>query len=433
VRIKHIGIAAAVITVLVAIRVAFSLDPGAISTPALQTSVLLLRIFLVVLIVRYLILLWLGYLHHIESGSMPAIPDALLPPVTVIVPVFNEEQVILSALQSLLALDYPEFHILVVDDGSTDRTRELASTLEGSYGRVTLTVVSKANGGKATALNTGLAKAQTAYVLCMDGDSRLSPTTLRHAMPHFADERVAAVAGNVKVVNRINIWTRLQALEYIEGLNLARRAQGFLRIVNIIPGPIGVFRRDVLLGVGGYDNDTFAEDADLTLKLVTAGWHVVYEERAIAWTESPEIFIDLIRQRYRWTRGILQALRKRAHLLASPRGQFATWTSIAAMFFEAVLWPAVNILGGLMFTIAALSAGVAAGIFYWWMLLTMLDVAAALYTIVTEEEDLGLVPYAVVYRFLFITMIDVAKLFATIEEAANVRMTWGKLARVGRI
>ena len=86
-----------------------------------------------------------------------------------------------------------------------------------------------------------------------------------------------------------------------------------------------------------------------------------------------------------------------------------------------------------MFTLAALSAGVASGIFYWWVLLTMLDVAAALYTIVMEEEDLTLVPYAVVYRFLFVTMIDVAKLFATIEEAANVRMTWGKLARAGRI
>ena len=432
-RIKYIGVAVTALTLFVAIRVAISLDPGAISTPALHTSVLLLRVFLVVLIARYLLLLWLGYLHHIESGGTPDADDATLAPVTIIVPVFNEEQVILSALQSLLALDYPEFHILVVDDGSTDRTFELASTLAGDYGRVSLRVVTKMNGGKAAALNTGLALAKTPYVLCMDGDSRLHPATLRHAMTHFDDPRVAAVAGNVKVVNRNNIWTRLQALEYIEGLNLARRAQGFLRIVNIIPGPIGVFRRDVLLSVGGYDSDTFAEDADLTLKLVTAGWHVVYEERAIAWTESPEIFVDLIRQRYRWTRGILQALRKRASVLSSPRGQIVTWISVSSMFFEAVLWPTVNILGGLMFTIAALSAGVTSGIFYWWMLLTMLDVAAALYTIVTEEEDLALVPYAVVYRFLFITMIDVAKLFATIEEAANVNMTWGKLARAGRI
>jgi len=433
VRIKYVIAAATFITLIVAIRVATSLDAGALSTPALHTSVLLLRIFLVVLIVRYVLLLWLGYLHHIESGGVHLAEGAAWPPVTIIVPVFNEEEVILPALQSLLALDYPAFHILVVDDGSTDRTGEIASTLAGSYGSVTLRIVKKSNGGKASALNTGIAMATTPYVLCMDGDSRLAPGTLRSAIPHFADPRVGAVAGNVKVVNRNNVWTRLQALEYIEGLNLARRAQGFLRIVNIIPGPIGVFRRDVLLSVGSYDNDTFAEDADLTLKIITAGWHVVYEERAIAWTEAPEFFLDIVRQRYRWTRGILQALRKRSSLLASPKGQIAVWISIASMFFEAVLWPAVNVLGGLLFTVAALSAGVASGIFYWWMLLTMLDVAAALYTVVMEEEDLSLVPYAVIYRFLFITMIDVAKLFATIEEAANVRMTWGKLARAGRI
>jgi biofilm PGA synthesis N-glycosyltransferase PgaC len=432
-RIKYVVAAAIGLTLIVAIPVAISLDEGALSTPALHTSVLLLRIFLVVLIVRYVLLLWLGYLHHIESIEIHESAGLALPAVTIIVPVFNEEEVILPALRSLLALDYPDFHILVVDDGSTDRTGELASTLAGTYGGVTLRVVRKANGGKASALNTGIALATTPYVLCMDGDSRLARETLRSAVPHFADPRVAAVAGNVKVVNRNNLWTRLQALEYIEGLNLARRAQGFLRIVSIIPGPIGVFRRDVLMSVGGYDDDTFAEDADLTLKIITAGWHVVYEERAIAWTEAPEFYLDLVRQRYRWTRGILQALRKRATILAAPKGQLAVWSSISFMFFEAVLWPTVNVLGGLLFTIAALSAGMTSGIFYWWVLLTMLDVAAALYTVAMEEEDLALVPYAVIYRFLFITMIDVAKLLATVEEAANVRMTWGKLARAGRI
>ena len=220
---------------------------------------------------------------------------------------------IASALRSLLTMQYPSMEIIVVDDGSTDRTVERAAPLEGRYGDTTLRVVSKRNGGKASALNTGIALARNAFVLCMDGDSRLDPGTVRAAMRHFADPRVGAVAGNVKVVNRDNIWTRLQALEYLEGLNMARRAQGFLRVVNIIPGPIGVFRRDVLQRVGGYDTDTFAEDADLTLKILTAGWHVTYEERAIAYTEAPEQFIDLIKQRYRWTRGILQAFANAAH------------------------------------------------------------------------------------------------------------------------
>jgi cellulose synthase/poly-beta-1,6-N-acetylglucosamine synthase-like glycosyltransferase len=252
-------------------------------------------------------------------------------------------------------------------------------------------------------------------------------------MRHFADPRIAAVAGNVKVVNRNNVWTRLQALEYIEGLNMPRRAQGFLRVVNIVPGPIGVFRRDVLRSVGGYETDTFAEDADVTLKIVTAGWHIAYEERAIAWTEAPETYIDLVKQRYRWTRGILQALRKRTTWSFMRHGDLAARMSLALMFFEAVLWPVANIVGGVAFSLTALSFGATVGVLYWWVLLAMVDVAAGLYSLSMEGEDLQLLPYAIAYRLFFITMVDVAKLFATVEELARVPMTWGKLARAGRI
>ncbi len=408
------------------------LDEDRSPDAALQVGVALVLTFLIVLLVRYVLLLWLGYLHHIESRGTTE-GDAAEPRVTIIVPVYNEATVIVAALRSLLALRYPAFDILVVDDGSTDETFEWAASFEGQFGGTTVRVVRKTNGGKASALNTGIALARTPLVLCMDGDSRLTLDTLRYAVRHFADPRVGAVAGNVKVVNRNNVWTRLQALEYIEGLNLSRRAQGFMHAVSIIPGPIGVFRRDLLLAVGGYDTDTFAEDADLTLKILTAGWHIVYEDRAIAWTEAPEQFLDLIKQRYRWTRGILQALGKRAAGLARPKQSLVVWVSLLVMFFEAILWPALNVIGNLVFVVAALSAGITSGVFYWWVLLTMLDVAAALHTVAMEEEDLTLVPYAVIYRFFFITMIDVAKLLAAVEQLANVRMTWGKLERVGRI
>lgn len=399
----------------------------------MEAAVTLLFVFLVLLVLRYALFLWLGYLHHMENRAGASDDAAALPRLTIIVPVFNEATVIGNALRSLLTLDYPSYDIIVVDDGSTDDTRRLASRLQGRHGRATVRVVSKANGGKASALNAGIALANTPFVVCMDGDSRLSPGALRHAMRHFADERVAAVAGNVKVVNRNNIWTRLQALEYIEGLNMPRRAQGFMRVVNIIPGPIGVFRRDVLRQVGGYATDTFAEDADVTLKIVTAGWHVAYEERAIAWTEAPETYLDLVKQRYRWTRGILQALRKRATWEFIRTGDVAARMSLALMLFEAVLWPMANVLGGVAFCVAALGFGATVGVLYWWVLLAMLDVAAALYSLSMEGEDLQLLPYAIAYRLFFITMVDVVKLFATVEELARVPMTWGKLARAGRI
>jgi biofilm PGA synthesis N-glycosyltransferase PgaC len=408
----------------------FDVDPQEV---ALQIGVTFILTFLIILILRYVILLWLGYLHHVETDALPeTLIDA--PPVSVIVPAYNETAVIESALRSLLELDYPDYEVIVVDDGSSDGTGARVAALAGDYGHATIRVVTRPNAGKASALNAGISLARSDFVLCMDADSRLSRDALRVAMRHFRDPRVGAVAGNVKVVNRGTMLTSLQALEYIEGLNMARRAQGFLRAVNIVPGPIGVFRREALLGVGGYDTDTFAEDADLTLKILTAGWHVTYEDRAVAWTEAPERLQDLIKQRYRWTRGILQALRKRSAWLGSPRRGLAVWTSLQAMLFEAVIWPVVNVVGNLFFALTALTIGAASGVVvYWWLLLTLLDVAAALHTIGMEEEDLGLVPYAILYRFFFISMVDVAKLFAAMEEFANVRMTWGKLERAGRI
>ena len=344
-------------------------------------------------------LLWLSYLHHIDPTSSFLVPrsDAA---VSILVPAFNEGLVIEAAIGSLLELDWHSFEIIVIDDGSTDDTYERACTLEGVHGAATVRIIRKANAGKASALNTGLAVASSPFVLCMDADSRLSRDTLRLAMRHFSNPRIGAVAGNVKVVNRGTLWTRLQALEYIQGLNLPRRAQGFLRVVNIIPGPIGVFRREVMTQVGGYDTDTFAEDADVTIKILGAGWQIVYEPGAIAWTEAPETVHELLKQRYRWTRGILQALRKRGDWLARPRGDTAVWISLQALLFEAIVWPVVNVVGNLLFAIAALSLGAASMVMHWWLLLTMLDLAAALHTVAMEEEDITLVPLAIPYRLL---------------------------------
>ena len=352
-RFRYLGfvVAAAITLLLVAMSVVFLLPRTHINVgnAQLRIAMVVVTAFLIITLIRYFVLLWLGYLHHVEAKTVDPSGDHFEPLVTILVPAFNEETVIESSIRSLLELDYPAYDVLVIDDGSTDNTYLRAAELEGYYGRATVRVVSKSNGGKASALNTGIGLARTPFVLCMDGDSRLSAETLKHAMPHFRDPRVGAVAGNVKVVNRRNLWTTLQALEYIEGLNMARRAQGFVRAVNIVPGPIGVFRRDALSRVGGYDSDTYAEDADLTLKLLTDGWHIVYENRAIAYTEAPEQLLDLLKQRYRWTRGILQALKKHSSALFSPRKRFATWVSLQSMLFEAIAWPLMNVFGNLFF------------------------------------------------------------------------------------
>jgi cellulose synthase/poly-beta-1,6-N-acetylglucosamine synthase-like glycosyltransferase len=390
-----------------------------------------LVIFLAILFVRYFTLLWFGYLGHTERNVMGRGDDRELPPVSIIIPAYNEGVVMERAIASLLKLDYPAYEVVVVDDGSTDDTLECAARWEGVHGSVSVRVITKRNGGKARALNAGISVARHPFLFCMDADSHLEPQTLRRAAVHFSDPSVGGVAGNVKVENRGHFITRLQALEYIEGLNMPRRAQGFVAAVNIVPGPVGMFRREALEEVGFYDTDTFAEDADLTLKLMAAGWRIVYEDEAVAWTEAPVRWLDLIQQRYRWTRGILQSIRKRKGLLVRPVPDFPLWVSTLQMGFEALLWPVLNIFAHIFFAIVALVFGAGELILYWFILLTFLDLVAALVTVSMEEESLSLVPLAVVYRFFFVLFLDVVKTYATLEEFFRIDMGWGKLQRVG--
>ena len=408
--------------------------PPALRLGLVRGTAVLLMVFLVLLVARYMLLLWLGYLHHIETvmNSRRESEGDYHPPVSILVPAFNEGMSIEPSIRSLLRMEYPVYEIIVLDDGSTDDTFARASAFEGQWGGAAVRVIRKSNSGKASTLNYGMQIARYPFVLCMDGDSKLTDDTLRVMAPHFRDPDVAAVAGNVKVINRTGLWARVQALEYIEGLNMARRAQGFMRAVNIIPGPVGMFRREVMLALGGYEYDTYAEDADFTLKILAAGWRIVYEDRAIAWTEAPEALQSLIKQRYRWTRGIVQALKKRKRVFIHPTNAM-TWFSVLMMAFESLVWPALNIFGTLFFLVVAISFGAGSYLLAWWILLTILDVAAALHTVVMEGEDLSLVPLAVFYRLVFVLFIDITKLFATVEEFMDVQMSWGKLERLGRI
>ena len=241
-------------------------------------------------------------------------------PVSIIVPAYNEKEGIEATVRSLAAGDYPGIEVVVVDDGSTDGTAALVEQL----GLANVRVVRVPNGGKANALNTGIALARHELIVTVDADTIFEEDSIRMLVQPFADPRVGAVAGNIKVGNRERMVAAWQHIEYVIGFNLDRRLYEILGCMPTVPGAIGAFRRSALARVGGFSDATLAEDTDVTMALCRAGWKIVYEERAQAWTEAPATLEQLYRQRYRWSYGTMQAMWKhrRALLDSGPSGRF---------------------------------------------------------------------------------------------------------------
>jgi cellulose synthase/poly-beta-1,6-N-acetylglucosamine synthase-like glycosyltransferase len=391
-----------------------------------------LVIFLFILLLRFFGILYLSYFYMSDYTFKTT--NGFNPFVSIIIPVYNESKVIVDSIKSLLRLNYLNYEIIIVNDGSTDDTKEIAESIvgirDGKYSKIKVSLINKPNGGKASALNAGIRQSQAEFILCMDGDSELSPDSVKMAVRHFKNPEIGAVAGNVKVLNRGKFLTDLQALEYVEGLNMARSAQSFITLVNIIPGPIGVFRKKAIEEIGYYSGDTFAEDADLTLRILSQGWKIYYEPKSVSYTQAPVKLQQLLKQRYRWTRGIIQSIRKHKRLMLNPTINFSDSFILWSMFYEALIWPPMNIAAHLFFIIAALVFGFTQLIFFWWAGLALLDLITALYCVAAEKEEFRLVSYAIIYRMVFILIIDICKAMSTVEEFLGIRMTWGKLERV---
>ena len=403
------------------------------SNTFIKFGVILIFIFTMFIITRYLLLMFFSILQTIKRSAEEDASFSNKDVVTVIVPCYNEQDVIIPSLKSTIAQTYQNLEILVVDDGSSDRTYPLAKAFEFDKGHRSLRVLSKPNGGKSRALNYGIEHARGNLICCVDADSKLDKHAIELLVKHFKDPEIAAVAGSVSVVNTDTFLTKLQALEYIQGLNMVKNGQAFLKLVNIIPGPLGMFRKEAMDEVGRYSHDTFAEDCDLTLSLIAKGYKIDFEPDAIAHTEAPENLLDLLKQRYRWTRGILQAIKKNKRYLwnvrSKPSISFVMWY----MLFESIFWPFMQIWGDLFMIYLALSTGTSQLLLFWWIMFTVLDVAGAIYCLLITQEKLSLAMYSTIYRLAFISVINIAKIFATIEEWFNIEMGWGKLERKGRI
>jgi cellulose synthase/poly-beta-1,6-N-acetylglucosamine synthase-like glycosyltransferase/peptidoglycan/xylan/chitin deacetylase (PgdA/CDA1 family)/spore germination protein YaaH len=270
------------------------------------------------------------------------------PRVAVLIPAYNEEKVIVRTIRSVLNSDYKNLHVIVIDDGSLDRTAEVAAAAyaqEIAAGRVQ--VLTKRNGGKAAALNYGLERMDEEIFVGIDADTVIATDAISKLIPHFEDPRIGAMAGNAKVGNRVNLWTRWQALEYITSQNFERRALDLFHVVTVVPGAIGAWRTAPVKAAGGYPLNTVAEDADLTMNLLEQRLKVDYEDRALAYTEAPINAKGLMRQRFRWSFGILQAVWK--HRAAFVRNKAMGLFALPNILIFQMLLPLVSPFIDIMF------------------------------------------------------------------------------------
>jgi cellulose synthase/poly-beta-1,6-N-acetylglucosamine synthase-like glycosyltransferase/spore germination protein YaaH/peptidoglycan/xylan/chitin deacetylase (PgdA/CDA1 family) len=279
---------------------------------------------------------------------------AYRPRVAILIPAYNEEKVIERTIQGALDCDYPNMCVIVIDDGSKDRTLEIARRTfapEVADGRVL--ILTKPNGGKAEALNYGLEHIGDAELFVgIDADTIIAPDAIARMGPHFLNPKVAAVAGNAKVGNRVNLWTRWQALEYITSQNFERRALNTMGAVSVVPGAIGAWRVSAVREAGGYHIDTVAEDADLTMALLRNGYRVEYEDLALAFTEAPTSANALMRQRFRWSFGILQAVFKHKDVFA--RKGVLGWIALPNILIFQILLPLVSPFIDIMFVVGVI-------------------------------------------------------------------------------
>jgi len=303
---------------------------------------------------RLLFITVLAIVQRVRRHQNPDAPVTYAPSVSVIVPAYREEKVIVATIRSLVEQHYPAaLEVIVVDDGSPDATYDVALAAFGSHPRVAL--YQKPNGGKASALNFGLVRATGEIVICLDADTMFTPTTVAELVEPLHDPIVGAVAGNAKVGNRVNLVTRWQALEYVTSQNLDRRAFSLLNCITVVPGAVGAWRRALVEEVGGFSEDTLAEDQDLTLAIRKRGFSIAYADEAIGYTEAPDTLRALAKQRFRWSFGTLQCVWKHRDVFLRPRHGSLGFIAMPNVTIFQLFYPFVSPIADLMFVWALVS------------------------------------------------------------------------------
>lgn len=369
-----------------------------------------------------------------KKSFFPPPANSGYPLVSIIVPAYNEEVNAVKSVQNLLKCDYPSFEILFVDDGSTDTTFEKVSSEFANHPRILL--FSKPNGGKAAALNYGIERSSAEYVVCIDADTQLAPNAVSMLMKNFLQgegaEKIGAVAGTVKVGNEINILTRWQSIEYTIGQNFDRKAFAEVNAITVVPGAIGAFRKKALDDAGGFTTDTLAEDCDLTIRIINAGYIIANEPEAIANTEAPETVKQFMKQRFRWSFGVMQVFWKNKYLLFNTRQKSLGFIALPDMLLFKYIIPFFSPLGDLLMLIGLLT-GNEEKIGFYYVIFILVDALTAGIAFAFGKEKpwklIWLIPQRLIYRWLMLIV-----LFRSLRKAIKGELQhWGVLKRTGNV
>ncbi len=396
-------------------------------------------LFMILSAARLLIIVGLAILQRRrEESIIPRLAsNDPLPLVSIIVPAYNEEVNVVSSMENLLKCNYPAYEIIFVDDGSKDATYEKVTAHFSNHPKIKL--FTKPNGGKASALNFGIAQSNAPYVVCIDADTQLAVDAVSMLMNNFlsitaeeGNKKIGAVAGTVKVGNEVNMLTRWQSIEYITGQNFDRRGFAYVNAVTVIPGAIGAFDKKALAEAGGFTTDTLAEDCDLTIRVLKAGYIVANEPKAIAYTEAPETLKQFMKQRFRWSFGVMQVFWKHKELLFNTRQKALGLIAMPDILLFKYIIPFFTPLADLMMFIG-LATGNAAKIGAYYLLFIIVDGAIASIAFSFGKESpwklIWLIPQRLIYRWLMLVV-----LFRSLRKALKGELQqWGVLKRTGNV
>lgn len=390
----------------------------------LDTFVLLLALILIFF--YYWLIVPLALYQRLREQSRDVVVETW-PELTVLVPAYNEAGYIGDTIESFLAAEYPpaKLDIVVIDDGSTDATYEEAR----AYASEGVTVLTKENGGKHAALNYGLSRTDGQLFLTVDADSVIAPDAIEEIVRSLeATPDAAAIAGNVKISNRGKLITDLQALEYVLGINTFRRVFDLLGVVTVVPGCLGLFKREGIETIGRYSSDTLTEDFDLTIELLKRGFKI-HHSNAIVYTEAPDTWTNLYRQRIRWFRGNLQTVVKHGQIFVLPEFGILHRVGAPYLLFSMSIIPVLGIVvfGLVIWFVVQGSVREFIGVTALFMILQFL---LSLLAIHIEDDDLWLARYAPFSILGYKQFLDVVLVKSIVDVFRHDDISWTSAERI---